>query len=116
MLCYCCVICCVNVVSDGCEPTAALAQPTTVPIHDFEVQGFRIIGFVVVYGVSGLQMACAVNIVIHYDDISICPCTVAGSLFHGLDVTPRAVPSTPPCALGQTLTLFTLFCPNTLAL
>ena len=54
-----------------------------------------------VYGVSGLRMACAVNIVIYYDDISIRSCTIAGSLFHGFDVTPCAVPAASPCALGQ---------------
>ena len=93
--------CCVNVVSGGSAPTAALAQPTAVPIHDFDVQGFRIIGFVVVYGVSGLRMACTVNIVIYYDDISIRACTIAGSLFHGFDVTPCAVPAASPCAYGS---------------
>ena len=40
-------------------------------IHDFEVQGFSLIGFVIVYGVSGQRMACAVIIVIYHDCISI---------------------------------------------
>ena len=73
-------------------------------IHDFDVQEFSLIGFVMVYGVSGLRMACAVNIVIYYDDISICSCTIAGSLFHCFDVTPRAsllCPLPRPC-LGST--------------
>ena len=97
LLCHCCV----KVVSGGSAPTAALAQPTAVPIHDCDVQGFRIIGFVVVYDVSGLRMACAVNIVIYYDDISIRSCTIAGSLFHGFDVAPCAVPAASPCAYGS---------------
>ena len=88
-------------VSRSSPPTAALAQPTAVPIHDCDVQGFRIIGFVVVYDVSGLRMACAVNIVIYYDDISIRSCTIAGSLFHGFDVAPCALPAASPCALGH---------------
>ena len=40
-------------------------------IHDFDVQGFSLIGFVMVYGVSGQRMACAVIIVIYHADISI---------------------------------------------